>query len=948
GILNDWCISARDDDVIDQCSAPGTLIADGVVTTDTLTVAGAVEISDLDVAVDFSIGFLGDLIVSVSSPAGTTVELLAFDGDVSTALDVIFDDSGEAQPPAGGYACGCPVMANGLLGAADGEIASGTWTLTINDTFVGSPTGILNEWCVQISGVVPVVCVVAAPESVTCAVAGSDILATWTEPDAYDSVDVLLDGGIAATLAAGVGSFTIAGAADGRHIVEIAGNSVAGACAATSEPCRAAVGFLETCVEDFALNDDVIVAGTDVISYDIAEVVVIADVDVVLQFTSLTGFHEFIVTSPFGTAVQLHIFGGGDPAFDLIWTDAGAANTGALGNYDCGGCTVMPSGPGSFADFFGELSVGTWTIDNGLSFNTAGASIDLFCLGIYEGCTVLPPTGKTCTVEGDDILLEWTNGEAYDAIDVERDGVVIATLAGSATSYLDAAPPAGEYTYRVFGSTLADACSSGSLQCTTLIGIVEACSAPGLVLAAGAEESDVIAVGDAFRLADLEVRVEIAEVFLPDLDYVELLSPEGTLVRLYDGAFGSDISALDAMFSDAGVPQDGLADYNCGGTCLIAPSGPGAMSDFVPELVTGDFTLSVLDFGAFGSATLDEWCLRMYVGCPVAPPTILSCTDNGFAVELEWAPGDKNYDSQEVYEDDILVAALGGSATAHTLSTSPGAHTYRIRGLKDADECGNFSDPCAVLFALNETCSSPALAINVGSPSISDSLVVVDSFTIADVRVYLDIPHGFIGDLQIDVSSAQGTSVVLFAGAGGASANILATFDDAGAAQPLVSYDCSCDVAPVDPLSAIAGESSDGTWTINIEDTFPATGDGSLDKWCVGLFDVNPPIPPQQFKRGNARGIDPFNALLDGVFLLNWQFSKGPKPPCWNAADADGNNVINALIDTLVILNYQFSMGPEPPDPGPVACGPDPDGLDVLVGGSLEGACAEPPAYCNP
>ncbi|MCI0651241.1 MAG: proprotein convertase P-domain-containing protein, partial [Planctomycetes bacterium] len=119
---------------VEECNAPGTLIADGVVTTDSFTVVGSVAIEDLDVSVDLTIGFLGDLIISVSTPLGTSVELLAFDGAAATALDVVFDDAGEAQPPVAGYGCACAVMANGALAAVDGETSDGLWTLTIDDT----------------------------------------------------------------------------------------------------------------------------------------------------------------------------------------------------------------------------------------------------------------------------------------------------------------------------------------------------------------------------------------------------------------------------------------------------------------------------------------------------------------------------------------------------------------------------------------------------------------------------------------------------------------------------------------------------------------------------------------------------------------------------------------------------------------------------------------------
>lgn len=94
------------------------------------------------------------------------------------------------------------------------------------------------------------------------------------------------------------------------------------------------------------------------------------------------------------------------------------------------------------------------------------------------------------------------------------------------------------------------------------------------------------------------------------------------------------------------------------------------------------------------------------------------------------------------------------------------------------------------------------------------------------------------------------------------------------------------------------------------------------------------------FLRGDCSGDGVFNALLDALFLLNYQFNAGPTPPCFDAADANGDDVVNALLDALHILNYQFNQGPAPPAPGPSVCGPEPDPSGTTT-------CETPPAACN-
>ena len=80
------------------------------------------------------------------------------------------------------------------------------------------------------------------------------------------------------------------------------------------------------------------------------------------------------------------------------------------------------------------------------------------------------------------------------------------------------------------------------------------------------------------------------------------------------------------------------------------------------------------------------------------------------------------------------------------------------------------------------------------------------------------------------------------------------------------------------------------------------------------------------FRRGDADGNGTFVGLLDGVFILSFQFVPGsPAPPCMDAADADDDGSFSGLVDAFYLLNYQFLPGnPPPPDPGPFTCGVDP------------------------
>ena len=53
--------------------------------------------------------------------------------------------------------------------------------------------------------------------------------------------------------------------------------------------------------------------------------------------------------------------------------------------------------------------------------------------------------------------------------------------------------------------------------------------------------------------------------------------------------------------------------------------------------------------------------------------------------------------------------------------------------------------------------------------------------------------------------------------------------------------------------------------------------------------------------------------IADLVWLVDYMFTNGPLPPCWDEGDIDGNGVIPIDISDLVYLvDYMFTGGPAP------------------------------------
>ncbi len=130
------------------------------------------------------------------------------------------------------------------------------------------------------------------------------------------------------------------------------------------------------------------------------------------------------------------------------------------------------------------------------------------------------------------------------------------------------------------------------------------------------------------------------------------------------------------------------------------------------------------------------------------------------------------------------------------------------------------------------------------NPGIS-TLVVNDDVTITDLNVHVQITHTWVGDLQIVLRSPAGTTALLLdrpgvpaSSLGCGNNNLDITFDDA-AAMTAAALEDHCDgtdpwysgaAQPVEALSVFNGESTAGTWQIEVADN--AGGDsGQITGW---------------------------------------------------------------------------------------------------------------------
>ena len=126
--------------------------------------------------------------------------------------------------------------------------------------------------------------------------------------------------------------------------------------------------------------------------------------------------------------------------------------------------------------------------------------------------------------------------------------------------------------------------------------------------------------------------------------------------------------------------------------------------------------------------------------------------------------------------------------------------------------------------AVNESVS-PGLVMSADNMSVSSTLSTAGCLIIEDITIDLDIAHGYIGDLDIELTSPDGTTVLV---------------RDQYLSGGLLVGNVPNDYTPAEPLDPFIGESGSGTWTLTVTDTYldtytPEYNDGTVNSWGVNL-----------------------------------------------------------------------------------------------------------------
>jgi subtilisin-like proprotein convertase family protein len=263
----------------------------------------------------------------------------------------------------------------------------------------------------------------------------------------------------------------------------------------------------------------------------------------------------------------------------------------------------------------------------------------------------------------------------------------------------------------------------------------------------------------------------------------------------------------------------------------------------------------------------------------------------------------------------------GGSVTSHaphfTIAIDPGVDCGTVLSFDlsvAAAEGGPFMATFDREVGEELIVSGPGGVIpNYDPTGMTSELTVTQDFTLTDLDIRVQIDHGYVGDIKIEVESPSGTRITLLDRPGEPGTwfgceddDMDVTFDDAS------SYDLEthCEgtdpwyvgvAAPVQPLSAFLGESTAGTWKLIVSDHLTGNA-GSLLGWdflptpslggtctvCGGsTTGISAIAAAEAFGLAPARP-NPFGASAELAFS---HLTVGRHSFSWNGTDSRGKSV---------------------------------------------------------
>ena len=485
----------------------------------------------------------------------------------------------------------------------------------------------------------------------------------------------------------------------------------------------------------------------------------------------------------------------------------------------------------------GSLALGNYPITlvgtSGGTVKTADVEFNVFDTNLSTLNLLTPGSGVT-DVPADNAVFTWdadANASSYE-IDVATDNVfsnIVASATVTMPTYtVNTLTTVTQYFWRVrgvndcgTGSYSQDDFTTANISCTTYNSSDTPVSIPD---ANSAGVNSVINIPTTSLITDVNVTVNITHTFDADL-ILTLIAPDGTSIILSNRNGGSGNDFTNTVFDQEAV--DLISAGSAPFTGTFVPDGD--LSLLYGTFSGGDWTLNVSDNAGADTGTIDSWALEI-CGSPQTDTDMDGIPDSSDNCPTTANADQADLDNDgigDVCDDDMDDDGVPNGSDNCPMNANPGQEDSDSNGIGDACE-----ESCNT-----QTATDTPIAISTtGGVNYTSTIDIPYDLEITDVNVTINIPHTYTADLDISLISPNGTTVELSTDNGGSGNDYINTVFDSEASNTIQSGSppFTGTFIPEGDLTALNGENSAGTWTLNVFDDAGGDG-GSIDEFTLEL-----------------------------------------------------------------------------------------------------------------
>lgn len=555
-----------------------------------------------------------------------------------------------------------------------------------------------------------------------------------------------------------------------------------------------------------------------------------------------------------------------------------------------------------------NLAIGNYPITvvgtSGGITKTADVEFDVFDTN-FSDLNLLTPANDATEIPVDDFVFTWdadTNATSYE-IDIATDAAFTNIVAASdmvnpifTIATLDISTT---YFWRVRST---NACGSGNYTQASFTTANISCAfynATDTPLAIpdfnGTGVNSVINVPVPSIITDIDVTVNVSHNWVGDVT-LKLIAPNGTEILLSQNNGGNGNGYIDTVFDDDVTSS------------ILAGSAPFTGS-FQPEeglsilngsLSGGDWRLNVSDTERFVNGALMSWSLSI---CGIEQA---DDDNDGIPNDIDNCPMTANADQADLDNDgigDVCDDDIDGDTILNGNDNCPlNANTDQA----DVDNNG-IGDVCDFECTLTSATDTPIVITETGGVSYSSVITITDEGSVYDVNVLINIPHSYTSDLDISLTSPNGTVVELSTDNGGEGDNYTNTIFDGETTTSIITgvAPFTGSFIPEGDISTFYGEQAAGDWTLTVIDDANDDG-GSIDEFTLDLC-VLPTLSVEPV--ANDMGLNIYPNPNNGTFNISMQSNPKSNKIEISVFDINGRIIFEKrfnsaqIFDELIDLN---------------------------------------------